>query len=85
MLHLVMSVIISDQLLEQANLSEQELRIEIALIFFQKKAFTLGKASEFAGIPQIRFQKILADRKIPLHYAYEDLLEDLESLKALDS
>ena len=79
-----MSVVISDQLLEKANLSEQELRIEIALIFFQKKAFTLGKASEFAGIPQFLFQKILADRKIPIHYEYADLLEDLESLKKLD-
>ena len=80
-----MSVVISDQLLEKANLTESELRLEIALIFFERKGLTLGKASEFAGLHQYEFQKILADRKIPLHYDYEDLMEDLESLKTLDS
>ena len=65
-------------------MSEQELRLEIAILFFQRKAFTLGKASEYAGLYQYEFQKILAERKIPLHYDYDDLLEDIETLKSLD-
>ena len=54
------------ELLEKAKLTEQELLLEIALIFFQRKVFTLGTASEFSRIHQYEFQKILAKRKIPL-------------------
>lgn len=79
-----MSFTISDKLLQDANMSEQEFRLEIAILFFQRKAFTLGKASEYAGLHQYEFQKILAERKIPLHYDYGDLLEDIETLKSLD-
>jgi len=80
-----MSITIPDHLLRDANMSEQELRTEIAVIFFQRGAFTLGKASEYAGLHPYEFQKILAERKISLHYDYKDLLEDLDTLKSLDA
>nr|NQU94589.1 UPF0175 family protein [Bacteroidota bacterium] len=38
---------------------------------------SLGKSSEFAGLHQYEFQKVLAERKIPVHYDVNDLEDDL--------
>lgn len=76
-----MSILITDDLLRQANMSEQELRLEIALMLFQKEVFTLGQASTFAGVAQFAFQQEMARRKIPMHYGEEELEEDLARLK----
>ena len=78
-----MSIIISEDLLKNASMSEKEFRLELAIFLFEKEIFTLGKASEFANIPQFIFQKELAKRKIPIHYGIEELMEDLETVKKM--
>jgi len=42
----------------------------------------LGKAAELLNISQIRFQKILSDRGINIHYDVEELQEDIQHLTA---
>lgn len=76
-----MSIIISDEILEQIQMSEVELLQEIAIILFQKEKFTLGQASRMAQMSQFQFQKLLASRKIPLHYDLLELREDAKSLE----
>jgi predicted HTH domain antitoxin len=77
-----MSVTISDEFLQTAKISERELKLEIAIILFQKRKITLGTASQFAEMSQLEFQRILGSRKISIHYDSEDLYEDLQTLKA---
>lgn len=77
-----MSVTISDEFLKTAKISEGELKLEIAIILFQQGKITLGTASQFAEMNQLEFQRILGSRKIPIHYNFEDLRQDLQTLKA---
>lgn len=78
-----MGILITDQMLTQANLPEPQVRLELAIFLFEKKLFTLGKAAELAQVHQFALQKELARREIPMHYDEEDYREDLETLKRL--
>ncbi len=75
-----MHIEIPDELLKKTHLSEKDLMIEIALIFYQRNTFTLGQASAFAGVHQMEFQKILSERKINIHYDSESFREDMNVL-----
>ena len=77
-----MSLTISDEFLQTAKTSEAELKLEIAIVLFQQEKITLGTASQFAGMNQLEFQRILGSRQIPIHYGSEDLHQDLQTLKA---
>jgi len=63
-----MSLVIPDEFLQTAHISEVDLKLEIAILLFQQEKITLGTASQFAGISQLEFQRILGSRKIPIHY-----------------
>jgi predicted HTH domain antitoxin len=76
-----MSLVISKETLEKIEMSEEQLRIEIAVMLFQQERFTLAQAARFAQINQLAFQRLLASRRIPLHYGKEELMEDFYSLK----
>ena len=78
-----MSLVIPDDILRAANMSAGELRWEIALLLFQQDKLTLGQASEFAGISQLEFQRLLASRNIPVHYDAQEFTDDLDTLRRL--
>jgi predicted HTH domain antitoxin len=74
---------IPDDILRAAHLSPAELRVEIAVMLFEKEKLTLGRAAELADMGQLEFQRLLASREIPIHYDVEDLDEDLRTLDLL--
>jgi predicted HTH domain antitoxin len=78
-----MSLVIPDDILQSARMSETELRQEIAVLLFQKEKLTLGQASRLAGMGQMQFQHLLASRQIPLHYDVAEFEEDLQTLQEL--
>jgi predicted HTH domain antitoxin len=61
-------------------MSESELRQEIAVTLFQQERLTLAQASRLAEMTQLKFQALLADRRIPIHYGIEEFREDLRNL-----
>ena len=75
-----MSVVIPDEVLQAANLTEAELKRELAVLLFQQERFTLGQSAHFADVPLIDFQRLLASRDIPLHYGVEEFEKDLETI-----
>jgi predicted HTH domain antitoxin len=77
------SVVISDETLQTARMSANELKQEIAILLFQKNRLTLGQASRVAEMSQMRFQHLLASRGIPVHYGVEDFEADVATLKDL--
>jgi predicted HTH domain antitoxin len=79
-----MSLLISDEVLNAIDMSAEELLQEIAIILFQQERFTLAQASRFAQLDQIAFQRLLAKRKISLHYDLEELHQDIALLEAHD-
>jgi predicted HTH domain antitoxin len=78
-----MPVTLPDDLLQSTKLTEAELKTELALVLFQQERLTLGQAAILAGLPQLDFQRLLAGRRIPLHYSIEALEQDLERAKRL--
>ena len=75
-----MSLVISDDIIRASGLSEADLLLEIIILLFQQEKLSLGKASEILGMPQIRFQRLIADRGICVHYDVADFQEDLQHL-----
>lgn len=75
-----MSVILPDEILQAARMTEDEMRQEIAVLLFQKEKLTLAQASRLSGMSQLQFQHLLASRKIPLHYDTAEFEQDLKAL-----
>ena len=78
-----MAVIIPDEVLTAAQLSESELKRELALTLFQQERLTLAQASRLAEMGQLEFQNLLAARQIPIHYGIEEFHEDLRTLRQI--
>lgn len=75
-----MALLIEDRELASVYMSEEELRLEIAIMLYEKGKLSMGKAGHFAGMNRILFQKELAKRKIPVNYDEEELMRDLATL-----
>ncbi|MFB2891555.1 UPF0175 family protein [Aerosakkonemataceae cyanobacterium BLCC-F50] len=78
-----MSVVIPDDILQAAGMSEAELKREIAIMLFQQDKISIGKARSLAGMNLIEFQHEIARRGICIHYDVEDFQEDLETLREM--
>ncbi|MEQ9000899.1 MAG: UPF0175 family protein [Coleofasciculus sp. B1-GNL1-01] len=79
-----MSLVIPDDFLQVARMSEADLKLEIAILLFRQEKITLGTASQFVGMNQLEFQRILGRRQIPIHYGVEDFRQDLRTLEVND-
>jgi len=78
-----MILTIPDDILTAAKISENELKLEIAILLYQQKKLSIGKARRLAGMHLIEFQKELSRREICINYDVEDLQVDIETLKEL--
>jgi predicted HTH domain antitoxin len=77
-----MSLVIPDELLQTAHISEADLKLEIAILLLQQQKITVGAASQFVGINQQEFQQVLGSRKTSILYGVEDFQQDLRTLEA---
>jgi predicted HTH domain antitoxin len=59
-----MSVLISDDILQSAQISEVELKREVAILLFRQEKLGLNKARELAEMPMAEFQQELTKRGI---------------------
>ncbi len=78
-----MSVVLDDSILDQTKLTEEEIKIELAVSLYARGKMTLGQASKLAGMTQLEFQKQLAQRDVPLNYDLTELKRDVETLKKM--
>lgn len=78
-----MTVTLPDDVLEVTRLTEAELVRELALALFQCERITLGQAAHLCALPQLDFQRLLASRRIPVHYGQEEMWQDLRRVGAL--
>lgn len=79
-----MSVIISDDILEAARLTPDELRLEIAVLLFRRGGLALAQASRFSEMGRVEFQHVLASREIPVNYDIPEFEADLATLDQQD-
>ena len=55
-----MSVVIPDEVLEASRMTENELKVEVAVMLFEKGKLSLGQASRLAALHHLAFQHLLA-------------------------
>ena len=75
-----MSVVIPNDILTASGLSEDELKLEIAIMLFKQDKISIGKARHLAGMNLLQFQHELNLREICVHYDLEELEEDIQTL-----
>jgi predicted HTH domain antitoxin len=73
------TVEIQDDVLKAAGISPEELKLEVAVLLFQR-GLTAGQASHVAGLALYDFLQELARRGIGPHYGVADFEQDLETL-----
>jgi predicted HTH domain antitoxin len=76
-------VTIPEEVLKAAGMTEAELCQEVAVMLFERERLTLAQAARLAGLDRLRFQRLLADRGIAVHYDVPEFEADLQTLRAL--
>ncbi len=61
-------IIVEDEYIKVTGLSEAELKLEIAIMLFEKEKLSLRKAAAMTALHWLDFMKELDKRKISLHY-----------------
>ena len=61
-------LVIEDTYLSASGYTEEELKLEIAVMLFEKEGLSLRKAATLAGMHWLNFMKELNKRNIALHY-----------------
>jgi predicted HTH domain antitoxin len=55
----------------------QGLRLELSVSLYSQGILGLGKAAQLARLSRSDMNRLLAERKVPMHYGPEELSEDL--------
>ncbi|MFZ1787961.1 MAG: UPF0175 family protein [Saprospiraceae bacterium] len=76
-----MAVLIEDSILQKADMTSQELLLELAVYLYDKEILSFGKAKALANLDIIIFQKELARRNVFLKNDCEDLELDMKSIE----
>ncbi len=61
-------MVLDESLLNATGYTEAELRLEVAVMLFEKERLSLRKAACLAGLHWLVFMKELDQRQISLHY-----------------
>jgi len=81
-----MPLTLSDQVLQQAGMTVDEARVEIACRLFDAGKLALWPAAQLAEMTRTQFEGELMTRHIPIYRpTLADLETDLETLKRLDT
>ena len=79
-----MAVVISDEVLRAAGMSEREALTEVACRFFEAEKLALRAAAEMAHLTRVQFEQELLRRKIPIYRpSAKDLRADMATLDRL--
>lgn len=68
---------------DDLGLSEEQVKQALAIALFERQVISLARAATLSGMSRIEFQRLLADRKLPVHYDLGDFAEDVEHLRQL--
>ena len=78
-----MSVVIPDDILQAAKMTEDELRLEVAILLYKQDKISSGKARAWTGLTVIDFQRELARRGLCINYDVEDFQADVKTLRSM--
>jgi predicted HTH domain antitoxin len=76
-----MSVVIPDNILQATKMTEDELKLEVAIMLYKQQKISSGKVRTWTGLTVIEFQHELAKRGLYINYDVEDFQSDLQTLR----
>jgi len=65
--------------------TEQDLKVDVAVMLYQRKALPLARAARWIGMTRLQFQKALADRNVSINYSVSDFEVDMKTLQSMPS
>jgi predicted HTH domain antitoxin len=68
---------------DDLGITQEQARLDFAVGLYSSRAASLARAARLAGHSRLEFQRILAERGIPVTYDASDLDEDIATLKQL--
>lgn len=74
---------IPTDVLDSANLTLDELRVELAVHLYEQGRLAVGKAHELAGLSLWEFRQLLGSRRIHPHFGPDDLADDLAAARKI--
>ncbi len=78
-----MSIVIPDEIVRASQMSEGDLKLEIAIMLYKQEKISSGKACQWLGLNLIEFRRELGKRELTINYDVEDFEADLETLHSL--
>jgi predicted HTH domain antitoxin len=78
-----MSVLIPEDILRSAKMTENELKLEIAIMLYKQEKISSGKVRSWTGLTVIEFQHELAKRGLCINYDVEDFEADVKTLQSM--
>ncbi|NEQ22535.1 MAG: UPF0175 family protein [Microcoleus sp. SIO2G3] len=78
-----MTVLIPDDILRATRMTEDELKLEIAIMLYKQEKISSGKARAWTGLTVIEFQHELAKRGLYINYDVEDFQADVKTLQLM--
>ena len=76
-------VLLDDEVLASAHLSEEDIRLELAIALYQRGRLTQRQSSQLAQLSLERFEAILEERNIYHPFTETDLAHDIQTLKII--
>ncbi|HXF63911.1 MAG TPA: UPF0175 family protein [Caldilineaceae bacterium] len=80
---MTITIEIPDDILDSARLTAPEIKRELAVYLYAQGRLSVGKARELAEMSLWDFRRLLAERKIPVHFDEDDLAQDVQTLREL--
>lgn len=71
------------ELLEKASMSMNDVKLELAILFYQSGRISLGSSAAYAGVDIGRFLSVLADRRISPLEGPDEAVRDAAALANL--
>ncbi len=75
---------IPGEVLYTTRLTQEELKLELAVHLYEQGRLSFGKARTLADMDIWRFMQLLGSRGIPTHYDIDEYEEDLQTLARLE-
>lgn len=78
-----MSLVISNDILQASKMTEDELKLEIAIMLYKQEKISSGKVRAWTGLTVIEFQHELGKRGLCINYDVEDFQSDIQTLQSM--
>ena len=78
-----MSLVIPNDILQASKMTEEEMKLEIAIMLYKQEKISSGKVRAWTGLTVIEFQHELAKRGVCINYDVEDFQSDIQTLQLI--